>query len=527
VEIFNIGYFALFTIIAFGILLGKVKIGGMSFGSSAVIFVALAFGHFGVTISPIYQQIGLILFIYSIGIQAGPGFFAAFKSEGLQLVSLATILVVSAAIITALLSYIFNIDMKIAVGILSGALTSTPGLAASIETTHSELASIGYGVAYPFGVIGVILFMNIVPRILRIKINVCELDYESKLREENPEIIHQHYIVQNSNIFNKNIATLQIRKMTGATISRIKHDGVANITNNQTILQENDFVRAVGTMEALKKVELLIGMPTDEPIDIELQSEIQWLIVTNKQVVNKSLAQLNLFSNYNANITRIRRSGIDLLPKSKSIIRYGDKIQVACRGNMQAVSNLFGNEKSKLSEADVFPIAAGIVIGVIIGMIPINLPGGIEISLGLTGGILITALSLSYLGKTGPVVWSISSTSNQMLRQLGLLFFLASVGTNAGKTLVATITQSGFELFGVGIAVTLLPMIIALVIGKVFFKTNFITLLGTLTGGMTSTPGLTSIENITKSDAANVAYATVYPVAMVVLIICIHILGSF
>lgn len=524
-EVFNNSYFALFVIIAVGIILGKIKIAGMKFGSSAVIFVALAFGHFGIVISPIYQQIGLILFIYSIGIQAGPGFFSAFKSDGFQLITVASVLVISASLMAAISSFAFDIDMNIAVGLLSGALTSTPGLAASIETTGSDLASIGYGIAYPFGVIGVIIFMNLVPKLLKIDIKQCEIDYESQLKSEHPDIIHSHFVVENSNIFDKNIFQLQLRKMTGATISRVKHGDEVVIPNKDTILHENDLVRAVGTKEALGKVQLLVGKATQKELKLNKHSEIQWMVVSNKQIVNKSLSQLNLFANYNANITRIRRSGIDILPKPTSMIRYGDKIQVACRGNMNAVNKLFGNEKSKLMEADIFPIATGIVLGILLGLVPINLPGGISISLGLTGGILLTALSLSYLGKTGSIVWTISSSSNQMLRQLGLLFFLASVGTNAGTTLLSTINEYGAKLFAVGALVTIVPMIIALIFGRIIFKINFITLLGALTGGMTSTPGLTSIESITKSDAANVSYATVYPVAMVVLIICIHILG--
>ncbi len=497
----------------------------MSFGSSAVIFVALAFGHYGITISETYQKIGLILFIYSIGIQAGPGFFASFKSDGLQLIAIASLLVVSASLFTALSAYWFDVDMNLAVGLLSGALTSTPGLAASIETTGSQLASIGYGVAYPFGVIGVILFMNLVPRLIKIDIKNCEKEYEDQLKMDHPDILHKQFVVENTNIIGKTIESLQIRNMTDATISRIKHDDKVTIPEKKTILQLNDIVRAVGTNEALGKVKLLIGNETEENIELENNSEIRWMVISNKAVVNKSLAQLNLFSTYNATVTRIRRSGIDITPKPTSIIRYGDKIQLACRGNINAVSSLLGNEKSKLSEADVLPIALGVVIGVLIGIMPINLFGDIRLNLGLTGGVLITALVLSYLGKTGPVVWNISAPANQMLRQLGLFFFLASVGTQAGTTLLQTVQEFGFELFIIGISITLVPMLIALLVGRWWFKLNFITLLGTLTGGMTSTPGLTAIENITQSEAANIAYATVYPAAMVVLILCIHILG--
>jgi len=525
VEILQTDYFVLFSIISIGIIFGKIRIAGVSFGTSAVIFVALAFGHFGFVLSPIYQTIGFILFIYSIGIQAGPGFFSAFKTEGLQLIGVASIIVAVGALITALFIFALGVDKNIALGLLSGALSSTPALATSIQTSGSALASIGYAIAYPFGVVGVILFMYLAPKLSRVKVLDAEKEYLSKQKQENPEIFHCHFYVENTNIIGKNLASLQIRKMTDATISRIKHEGIVSFPTAETILHKNDILRAVGTKESLEKVELLIGKQTTEEVHLEKESEVQWMVVSNKQVVNKTLSQLNIFANYNANVIRIRRSGVEILPKPTSIIRYGDKILVASRGNINALASLFGNEKNKLSEADILPIALGIVIGTLLGLVPISIPGGINFKLGLTGGILLTALTVSYLGKTGPIIWTVSSASNQMLRKLGLLFFLASVGTNAGSVLYSTLIQQGAMLFVYGIAITILPMLVALFIGQFVLKINFITLLGTITGGMTSTPGLSAVENLTKSDAAGVAYATVYPIAMVALVVCIHLLG--
>lgn len=525
-ELLNTGYFALFLIIAIGIIVGKFKIKGISLDLSAVIFVALVFGHFGIQVPPIFQKIGLLLFIYSVGIQAGPGFFDSFKKQGLQSVSLASILVIAGALTTLAAIFIFDIDNKIAVGLFAGSLTSTPGLAAAIESTQSDMASIGYGIAYPFGVIGVILFMNFIPKILKVNIKKSEKDYEEETLAEHPEITHKHYIVENPNIDGKTIGELKIRSMTEANVSRVLQDDKTIIPTAKTQLNNGNILRAVGTEEALNKIELLIGSSTEKDIPLKKQSEVQWIIVTNKKLVNKPLSQLNLFSNFGATVTRIRRSGIDLSPKPSSTLRFGDKLLIACHGNIKGVTNLLGNESKRLSETDFLPIALGIVLGILLGSVNFPLPGGINFKLGLTGGVLTTALVLSRLGKTAGVLWNISGSANQLLRQLGLLMFLAAVGTNAGSNLIETVSTYGAKLFIIGAFITIIPMLTATLIGHIFFKINFLTLMGVLTGGMTSTPGLTAIGSLTDCDAPNIGYATVYPAAMVVLILCTQFLSS-
>lgn len=523
--LFQSGYFALFLIITIGIVIGRVKIKGISLDLSAVIFVALVFGHFGVEVPDIFQKIGLLLFIYSIGIQAGPGFFGSFRHSGKNMIIIAVALVVSGAL-TALLSvFLLDIDSRIAVGLFAGALTSTPGLAAAIESSQSHLASIGYGIAYPFGVIGVILFMNLIPRLFKINIKKQEQDYQASLKAEHPEINFGHFVVENTNIEGKTIEELQVRSMTGATISRVLHRGAAFVPKSTTVLHKTDVVRAVGTAQALEKIKLLIGKPTTQKIVLKNTSEVQWVLATNKRVINKTLSELQLFDNYDATVTRIRRSGIDITPRPSSTIRFGDKLLVACQGNIKNVAKFLGNEEKRLSETDILPIAAGIVLGILLGSVPVPLPGGLEFKLGLTGGVLIVALVLSKIGKTGNILWNVSGPANQLMRQLGLLFFLAAVGTHAGENLMETIATHGTKLFLTGITITILPMLIALLIGHFLLRLNFLSLLGTLTGGMTSTPGLTAIDSLTESEAPSIAYATVYPVAMVVLIVCTQVLS--
>lgn len=524
-ELLSNNYFALFLIVALGFILGRIKIFGLSLDVSAVIFVALVFGHFGVVIPEDFQYLGLVLFIFTIGIQAGPGFFESFKKEGRQLASFASLLIVSAALITVATVYLFHIDKNIAVGLFTGALTSTPGLAAAIDITGSPLASIGYGVGYPFGVIGVILFIRFLPKILNVSLKKAEDDYHSKMKEEFPEIIRRNFVVENENVVGKSIGELKIRYMTKAVVSRVVHNGLAITPKPETVLHKGDLIKAVGTEEALKRVELLIGSPTEEEIPLDPNYDVRTVLVTNKEVVNKTIGQINLLHTYSATITRIRRSGINISPSPNSKLQFGDKLIIASsKANMEMVARVFGDDQKRLSDTDILPVALGIILGVLVGKINIAL-GNFTFSPGLTGGVLIVALVVSRLGKTGPILWTMSGAANQLLRQLGLIFFLAAVGTGAGADIVETFEKYGLRLFLFGGFITLLPMIIAALAGKWFFKMNLLSMLGAISGSMTSTPGLAAADSMTDTNAHSIAYATVYPVAMVLLIVVVQLIS--
>lgn len=520
-------YFALFLIVALGFLLGRIKIKGLSLDVSAVIFVALLFGHYGIVIPKEIGNIGLVLFVFTIGIQAGPGFFDSFRTKGKSLLGLTLLTVGSACLIGVVFKYIFDIDTPSIVGLIAGSLTSTPGLAAAIDNTQSASASIAYGIAYPFGVIGVILFIKLLPKFLR-----KDIVKEAQLLEEErkgkfPPLNTATYLVTNNSIFGKSLLQLRIRTMTGAVISRIKHDGKISIPTANTIFSQDDKIKAVGTEESLEKLALLIGRRIEDDLPLTQTQGLQSLLLTNKNVINKSLGYLNLQGTFGCTVTRVRRSGIDLPPEPDLILKFGDKLMVA--GEKEGVKELarfFGNDKKRLSDTDFFPIAAGIVLGVLVGKISISFSDSFTFSPGLTGGILLVALILSAIGKTGPVIWSMSASANQLLRQLGLLFFLAEVGTSAGINLVSTFQESGWLLFGVGIAITIIPMVITAIFGYWVFKINILDLLGTIAGGMTSTPGLAAADSMTDSSAPSVAYATVYPIAMVFLILFIQLIAT-
>lgn len=525
-DILNLNYFALFLIICLGFIVGNIKIKGISLDISAIIFVALVFGHYGVSLPDILEKIGLILFIYTIGLQAGPGFFDSFRSQGKKLVIMAFVVVVSAGLLTLGSILIFDIDKPIAIGILAGSLTSTPGLAAAIDVTHSPLASIGYGIAYPFGVIGVILFVRIYPKLLRIDIQKAEKDYEDQTNVHFDPLDTRNYVVENEGAINRSIGELRVRSMTKAVISRVMHSGEAFTPNTDTVLQKGDYIKAVGTPEALRRVELLIGHPTETEVPLGQNYVVQSFLVTKTELVNKPLGELHLRSHYNATVTRIRRSGIELAPSPNIKIQMGDKLMIACeKDNIPQVSELLGNSSAKLSDTNFFPIATGIVLGVLVGKLTLSFGTSFEFSLGLTGGILVISMMLGRIGKTGNILWTMSGSANQLLRQMGLMLFLASVGTKAGATIVETFGQYGLTLFLVGAVITLVPMILGVVVAKLFLKIDVLSMLGTLTGAMTSTPGLAATDSMTDSSAPSIAYATVYPIAMVLLIICTQILG--
>ena len=270
---------------------------------------------------------------------------------------------------------------------------------------------------------------------------------------------------------------------------------------------------------------MLIGSETKREIPFGKDYEVQSILVTNKKVINKTIGQLNLLSGYNATITRIRRSGINITPSFSSHIRFGDKLMITCdKEHMKGVIRLLGNDNRKLSNTNFFPIAAGIVLGVLLSKIKISFSDSFTFSPGLTGGVLIVALILGYFGKTGPVIWTMSGNANQLLRQLGLLFFLATVGTHAGEHLAETYHVYGIKLFYIGAIITVIPMFVSALFAHYTFKMNLLIILGVLTGGMTSTPGLAAVDSMTDTNTPHIAYAAVYPIAMVFIIICVQIL---
>lgn len=528
-------YVALFIIIGAGIQVGRLSIKGISFDSSAVVFVAMLYGYgcyvyeIPLAIPDIIQQVGLLLFIFTIGMQAGPLFFDAFKSKGLGLIGLGVLPVLFAALVAYILGWALELENDLMVGLFVGGLSSTPGLAAAIEATDSAAASIGYGIGYPFGVVGVILFLKLSPKIYKISLRKEEEKYKYETEVRSPKVINANFNITNHEVHERSIKDLNIRSTTQATISRIlRSDGVSETPNAEALLYQGDIVKAVGTPEALAKLEQLLGHGCAIEIPIGKQYEVKWYTVSKRHAVNKTLRELGLKKNFKATVTRVRRAGIDLPAEPGLKLRFGDRLMISSNiDNREHLTQLLGNSLKEVETTSFLPVAIGIVIGLILGNLSIPLPFGSNISLGLTGGVLIAALVLSRIGKTGPIIWNLPVTGNQILRQFGLLLFLTPVGLTAGTLIVPIIQDYGPSLFAMAALITLIPMATVVLVGHHFLKINFLTLLGALAGGMTSTPGLSAVDSMTDVAAPQVAYATVYPFALVSIVIATQILAAF
>jgi putative transport protein len=517
-------YFALFLIIVLGYLLGGIKIRGIGLDVSAILFISMVFGYYGLEIPKDFKQIGLVLFIFTIGFQAGPSFFETFKRDGKKLLSLTAVIVFSGATLTVVFALIFDFGKELAGGLFTGALTSTPGLAALSELSDLKEAAIGYGIAYPFGVIGVVLFVKLLPRIFKMDVSKAEKDFNQELDTKYPRIINRNFIVEKGEIIGKTISELSFRQTTDANISRILQNGSAFTPNPHTILYSGSIIKAVGTDAALLKVQELIGKPTEFGIALNQNYDVRFIIVTNKKVLSKTINELHIQSKYNVIITRIRRSGVDFSATSNIKLHFGDKIKIAgTKDDIKKVTEYIGDDANKVFESNYLPVAIGIVLGVLLGKLNLKI-GTFEISLGLTGGVMTVAIILSRIRKIGPMVFSLTTSANQILRQIGLILFLASVGAEAGSNIVSTLQKDGFIMFISGVCITLVPMVLSVIVAKYFLKIDVLQLLGGITGGMTSTPGLAAASSATKTNSPGIAYATIYPIAMVLVVICVQII---
>ena len=522
---FTTDYIAFFMIAALGLAFGRLKVRGLSLDISAIIFVAMAFGYYGVSMPPIFQQIGLILFMFSVGMQAGPGFFSAFRSKGLQLIVLAVVVILSGMLITILMRYLFNIDSSLATGLFTGAITSASGLAAAAEVSGSPLVAIGFGLAYPFGIVSIILFVRLSAGLFGISISGEEKKYENELYAEHPKLLYRNFVVENPNVIGKTLAELNIRTVTHTNISKILRNNNPITPTSETTLEKRDIVRASGSREDLNTLSYFIGPETSKRIPESKKFVVRSFLISNRRNIGKTIAESEFLHQYHATVTSIRRSGIDIVPSANTRLRFGDKVTLSAPDeNIRKIGQVLGDSRDELDEFDFLPIAVGVLVGVFIGWLHFPLWRGMEFSLGITGGVLIAALILSKIGKTGSIVWNISGTTNQYLRKLGLIFFLSFIGTEAGQKLGPTIEEHGYAMILIGAVISLVPMFTAVVFGHLVLKINYLSLMGAITGSMTSTPALSAVEPLTRTNAPQEAYAAVYPLSLVFIIIVSQLL---
>lgn len=513
--------FYLFAIISVGYILGNIKIRGFSLDVTAMLIVALIAGHFGMVISDAFQYFGLAIFIYAVGLQSGPGFFDTIKNEGLKLNVIATALLLLLFVIIFGFGYFFDLPKTIIDGIFTGALTSVPALAAALEIKHTPTTSVIFGLVYPFGIVATVLLIRVLPVLFRVDIDKEVEAYEAAQKTRFPDILTRNFRITNENFKTTEIKKSKIESMTSTVIERMTLDGtIIDHTSDDVSLSFGDVIRVVGTEEQLASLSIILGEEIGEEHEFQDNMSVFRLLTTNKEIVGKKIGMIKELKFLRAIITKVRRAGIDIPAYPDLTLRLGDKLYVvAPEIYTDKVIKLIGNDLLKYPAADFLPISLGVVFGILLGSIPLYIPGVGAIKLSFVGGILITALVLGRLGRVGPIVWNLSPHSTTLLKTLGQLIFIATLGTNAGKYLVESLENNGILPIVMALGALLFSMSLVAFTCKTILKMNFIDILGVISGAMTSTPSLTMANNMTKTDYPSIAYAAVYPLGLVLVIV--------
>ena len=533
-------------VIAFGVALGKVKILGVSLGVTFVLFVGLLIGHFGFSVNgnviKFVQDFGLILFIFSIGMQVGPGFFSSFKKGGFLLNGLA-ILIITLNIAVALTIYYTagNVSLTDMVGILSGAVTNTPGLGAAQQTLTEiqgdtaagaiQGMSMGYAAAYPLGVVGIILSMILIKSIFKIKLE----EETKKLEEENAQSQLMPYVItlraENSGIFNKSVKEIHDVIGRNFVISRMLSDGKFTIPTSSTIVKEGDLLLIVISVQDEAAYTTIIGPKVEHDWEVENSPVVsRRIVVTNSDINGKKLGTMRLHAGFRLNVTRINRAGVDLLASPNLALQMGDRLTVVGNINdIERFASKLGNSLKRLNEPNMFTMFIGIFLGIVIGSIPFALPGmSVPMKLGLAGGPLIVAILLSRFGHNFKVITYTSSAANLLLREVGICLFLASVGISAGAEFADTVFNSTGAMWVLyGFLITFIPLVIVGFIARAKFNINYYTIMGLLSGGTTDPPALAYANKTANNDAPAVSYSTVYPLTMFLRVITAQLIILF
>ena len=533
-------------VIAAGIQLGKIKIFGISLGITFVLFVGILLGQIGFKMNHevlhFMKEFGLILFVYSVGMQVGPGFFSSFKKGGITLNMLACGIVLLGVATTIILHFVTGVPMATMVGIFSGAVTNTPGLGAAQQayndvfgTTDNTIA-LGYAVAYPLGVVGIILSLIVIRYVFRVsfeKENEALNATEGKNTNEAKPI---SLMVKNPAIFNKSVGEVSaLIENRDFVISRISHvNNEVEIPSSTTVLCENDKIFVITTERDAEALRTFIGEEIDMDRKEWIRKDSQFInrriLITKSELNGKRLGTLKLRNLYGVNITRVNRSGVDLVANPNLTLQVGDRVNVVgTESAIESVEKVLGNSMKRLNEPNLLFIFVGIFLGIFLGSIPFVFPGIPQpVKLGLAGGPLIVSILISRFGYKYKLVTYTTMSANLMLREIGITLFLACVGIGAGDGFIDTIVNNGgLSWIGYGFAITTIPLLIIGTIGRYFFKLNYFTLMGLIAGSTTDPPALAYANMTAGNDAPAVGYATVYPLTMFLRVLTAQLLILF
>ena len=538
-------------VIAVGLYLGRFKFKGVSIGSTWILFIGIILSHFGFRANPtalaFMKDFGLILFVFSIGLQVGPGFFHSFLKGGVKLNMLAVALVLLAVLTTYVISIVSGESLTTLVGVMSGAVTNTPGLGAAQQTLSDGLMAQGvpaaaaaaessslasaYAVAYPVGVLGVLFMVILFKAIFRIDLNKerTELEKDDAVADTARRM---HCEVRNPAVFGKTLKEVVKEMSSGEkfVVSRILHDGVISVPGPDTVFHEGDRLLIVTSNNDVDQIRIIFGeevpMHVDDWRKMDATMVTRRLVITKSKINGRKLAELGIRGNYNVSVTRVIRAGVELVARPGLILQMGDALKVVGdEEEINLVANMVGNKPADLDHPNLIPIFLGIAVGVIFGSMPIHFPGIPQpVKLGLAGGPLIIAILLGHFGPRYKITTYTTHSANMMIREIGISFFMAAVGLGAGETFVSSIVNGGYWWILYGALITLVPVIIMMLVSRLVFKLNFYQICGLISGGSTNPPVLAFAQSAYGTDYTSVNYATVYPLTMFMRVLVAQLL---
>lgn len=515
---------------AAGTALGKIRVAGVSLGVAGVLFVGLLLGYLKLTVDAhvleFVREFGLILFVYTLGLQIGPGFFGSLRSRGLVLNGFAAAVVLLGVLVTALWIGLGLVPVPAGVGLLSGATTNTPSLAAAqqalkqvgAEDSALVVQGLAYAVAYPFGILGIIVTMLLVRRGFRVDVRAEVAAAERAQAPSAPRPATRNFEVRNANLAGCAIGRIPGLAGSGVVVSRFSRGGVVAVARPETTLREGDILHAVGPEEGLEALRIVVGR--EASVDLKAVPGTvtnSRLIITRSSVFGRELGEIGIFREHDVVVTRVTRGGIEFPPTPSFRLQFGDVLMVVGEApQIERVAAAVGNSNKALNSPQPIPFFLGIALGVVVGAIPLAFPGlPAPVKLGLAGGPLVVAILLSRVANTGPLVWHMPTNANHMLREVGITLFLAAVGLKSGeKFLDVLLGADGLRWLLFGAVVTAVPLLIVGFLARRFWRVNYAELCGLLSGSMTDPPALAFAQQTTGSDAPAIAYATVYPMVM-------------
>ena len=529
-----------------GLWLGNIKIRGVGFGIGGVLFGGIFVGHFADQLGWVLsadmlhfiQEFGLILFVYTIGIQVGPGFFASLRVSGLRLNLFAVLIVIIGGLVTAILHKLFDIPLPVVLGIFSGAVTNTPALGAGQQILRDlgtpmamvDQMGMSYAMAYPFGICGILFTMWMLRVIFRVNVETEAQQHESTRTNGGALIRTINIRVENPNLHNLAIKDVPILNGDKVICSRLKREETLKVPSPETVIQLGDLLHLVGQPADLHNAQLVIGQEVDTSLSTKgTDLRVARVVVTNENVLGKRIRDLHFKERYDVVISRLNRAGVELVASSDISLQFGDILNLVGRPSaIDAVANVLGNAQQKLQQVQMLPVFIGIGLGVLLGSIPVFVPGfPAALKLGLAGGPLIMALILGRIGSIGKLYWFMPPSANLALRELGIVLFLSVVGLKSGGDFIHTLVDGeGLSWIGYGALITAVPLITVGILARMLAKMNYLTMCGMLAGSMTDPPALAFANNLhPTSGAAALSYATVYPLVMFLRIITPQLLA--